>query len=469
MTRVSLVQAVLGAVLAIALGARPSPAQQTNKKQETLIRLSVTAAAEPKPALRYLLLPDLREMNPGNPIQGYLKCYLEQYRFVFDEEEFDRRKTLLAMPLDELPVADAREFGRFALAQVDAAARLDKPDWQLLLKLRADGFETLLPDVQAMRSLGRALAVRFRAEVAGGRCDDAIRTAKTMFAMVRHMGEHPTFIGDLVGFAIAFTAINPLEEMLEQPGCPNLYWALTYLPNPLISIKTGLEGERLSIWGSTRDLDSSGPMSAEQIKKFIGVYDKLVGENSPDRPPGGIRGYLAARTKDDRKMAEARKRLVESGLPAERVKAFPADQVILLDEERELRARFDEFAKVMSFPAWQFEALEEKRGTSKKEPAILADAFLPSHAAIHRTQARLEQRIGLLRHVEALRLYAAAHGGAFPAKLSDVSVPLPDDPYTAKPFLYETSGKTAHLRGTPPKAMEDNRFFRMHYEITLKN
>ena len=95
---------------------------------------------------------------------------------------------------------------------------------------------------------------------------------------------------------------------------------------------------------------------------------------------------------------------------------FPADQVILLDEERELPARFDEFAKIMSFPAWQFEALEEKRGTSKKEPAILADAFLPSHAAMHRTQARLEQRIGLLRNVEALRMYAAEHRRGIPGE-----------------------------------------------------
>ena len=78
-----------------------------------------------------------------------------------------------------------------------------------------------------------------------------------MFAMARHLGEHPTLIGNLVGMAIAFTAINPLELMLEQPGCPNLYWALTNLPDPLVSIKTGLEGERLTIWGCTRDLDST--------------------------------------------------------------------------------------------------------------------------------------------------------------------------------------------------------------------
>ncbi len=66
-------------------------------------------------------------------------------------------------------------------------------------------------------------------------------------------------------------------------------------------------------------------------------------------------------------------------------------------------------------------------------------------------------------------MYAAEHGGAFPAKLSDISVPLPDDPFTGKPFLYEASGKTAHVRGRPPKAMENDRAFRVHYEITLKN
>ena len=45
-------------------------------------------------------------------------------------------------------------------------------------------------------------------------------------------------------------------------------------------------------------------------------------------------------------------------------------------------------------------------------------------------------------------MYAAEHSGAFPAKLSDVAVPLPEDPFTGKPFLYEVSGKTAHLRGS---------------------
>ena len=120
------------------------------------------------------------------------------------------------------------------LSQADRAARLDNPDWQVLLKLRAEGIELLLPEVQQIRVLARALQVRFRAEIAQCRFDDAIRTAKTMFAIARHLGEHPTLIGDLVGMAIASITINHLDEMLEQPGCPNLYWALTTLPSPLI-------------------------------------------------------------------------------------------------------------------------------------------------------------------------------------------------------------------------------------------
>ncbi len=86
--------------------------------------------------------------------------------------------------------------------------------------------------MQQLRSLARALQVRFRTEIAQSRFDDAIRTAKTMFAMSRHLGEHPTLIGNLVGIAIASMTIIHLDEMLEQPGCPNLYWALTNLPIP---------------------------------------------------------------------------------------------------------------------------------------------------------------------------------------------------------------------------------------------
>jgi hypothetical protein len=55
-----------------------------------------------------------------------------------------------------------------------------------------------------------------------------------------------------------------------------------------------------------------------------------------------------------------------------------------------------------------------------------------------------------------------------PGKLAEISAPLPDDPFTGKPFRYELSGSTAHLRGSPPPGMEKEASFNVHYEITVQ-
>ena len=205
-------------------------------------------------------------MNPGNPVQNYLKCFMEQQKFFFDKAAFERREKLLAMPLKELPAQDVLDSGGLPLAQADWAARLDNPDWQVLLKVKTEGVGLLIPDVQEVRALANPLKLRFRAEVACGRFDQAIRTAKTMFAMARHLGEHPTLVGSLVGYSMATMAIGPLEEMLEQPGCPNLYWALTNLPMPLVSMEKGRKasacGSRLSFAIWMRAPDERGPDQA---------------------------------------------------------------------------------------------------------------------------------------------------------------------------------------------------------------
>jgi hypothetical protein len=375
---------------------------------------------------------------------------MEQQKYFFDKEAFQRRSDLLGKPLGELPAQEVQDLDRFALSQADWAARLDKPDWQILLRLKTDGVSLLLPDVQQIRSLARALEVRFRSEVAQGRVDDALRTAKTLFAMSRHMSEHPTLIGDLVGIAIASVAIGPLEEMLEQPACPNLYWALASLPSPLIPLDKGWDGERVIVLAEFRDLDEGAPMSAAQIKKFVAHMDKLIGDGNPIKP-----------------VRAARRRLVEGGLPEERLLRFPADQVILLDEKREYEVRRDDVMKLLSLPAWHAEALAAQYKLNK-EPALFADALVPGTYNVRRAQARLDQRIALLRHVEAVRLFAAENDGTLPVKLSDVPVPLPDDPFTGKPFRYEVDGNTAHLRGSPPKGEEKEAVFNVHYEVTLQ-
>ena len=258
--------ALLAASLFLSL---PCRADSRLPNSETLIRLSVAVAAAP-PALRYQLLPELKEMNPGNPIQDYIKCFMEQQKFFFDKEAFERREKLLAMPLKELPAQELRGLRRFRAA----AGRLGGAARQSRLADPAEAQDRRhLPAAPGRAADARRWPMPSRFDSAprspSGRFDDAIRTAKTMFAMSRHLGEHPTLVGNLVGIAIANVAIGPLEEMLEQPGCPNLYWALTNLPSPLVSLEKGMEGERAYGLPEFRELDERAPMSADQIEKFV--------------------------------------------------------------------------------------------------------------------------------------------------------------------------------------------------------
>jgi hypothetical protein len=462
------VRPTLFSCAALALFGLPSRADDTTTASETLVRLTVTPAPAPKPALRYQLLPELKEMNPGNPIQNYLKCFMEQQKFFFDKDSFERREKLLAMPLKELSVQELRDYGGLALRQADWAARLDHPDWQILLKVKTDGVALLLPDLQEIRTLAKALKVRFRSEIALSRLDDAIRTAKTMFAMSRHSSEHPTLIGNVIGMSIANLTIDALEEMLEHPRCPNLYWGLTNLPTPMVPLDKGMGGERALVLSEFRGLDENTAMNADELTKFIEHADLLLGDGKPPKPgESRVRAWLDARTKDDKAVNAARRRLVECGLADEHVERFPADQVILLDEKREYDERIDDVMKIVHLPPWQSEALAAQFELPHP-PALFADALIPGVSTVHPAQTRLDQRIALLRHIEAVRLYAAEHNGALPSKLADFTLPLPDDPFTGKPFRYELDGETVHLRGTPPPTEQRKPAFNLHYEVTVK-
>ena len=52
-------------------------------------------------------------------------------------------------------------------------------------------------------------------------------------------------INGLVGIAIARRLIDRVDELIAQPGAPNLYWALTALPRPLIGLRDQMELEQV--------------------------------------------------------------------------------------------------------------------------------------------------------------------------------------------------------------------------------
>jgi hypothetical protein len=442
---------------------------------ETVIRLTVQPAPAARPALRYQLLPELSEMEPGNAILGYLKCFMEQNHFFFNKEAEEKRYKWIEMPLKDLPVKEIRTAGYRKDAppfrQADLAARLDHADWQTLVPLRREGLNLLLPEVQQLRRLAAALAVRLRADIAERQFDDALGTAKTLFALARHMGEHPTLIGDLVAIALVHIGIGPLEEMLQQPGCPNLYWALTDLPDPFINLRLGLQGERLILFRDFALLDENAPMTDAQLDRALARIDEIVQTIKGfgfKVPPLDVRGLLTARAKDEAHVRAARERLTAYGLPASRLKQFPPLQVVLLDEKLTYVVERDDALKSMGLPYWQTAKGIDTAPRPKGGPGqMLFDWSLPIRGKVQQAQARVQQRIGLLRCVEALRMYAATHDGRLPARLKDIEVPVPIDPITGRPFRYELRGDTATVRGTPPAGLEKMAPYNVAYVVTI--
>jgi hypothetical protein len=433
----------------------------------TVIRLAVSPQAAPRPALKYQLLPELREVNPGNPVQGYLLCFMGQHQFFFGKDAVESREKWQNLPLKDLPLRELRDYGGAALRQADQAARLDTPDWQILPRMRREGLQLLLPEVQQLRTLASALKVRLRAEVAEKRFGEAVRTLQTLFALSRHLGEHPTVIANLVGLAVASIALDAIDEMLQQPGCPNLYWALTSLPVPLVDLRKGFQGERV-LWRSEFPaLEESAPMTEAQVQQTVArlrdLQKVLEGWGFAREKP---LQWLEARIQDEGQVRAARQRLEEAGLAAALVRKFPAVQAVLLDEKHAYEEGKDAEEKWLTLPYWQAEAAAATEPPARRGEMPFGQTFLTSLKG-RASQARLAQRIALLRLVEAIRLYAAAHEGLPPAQLADLTVPAPTDPMTGKPFPYKVEGQTVMIQGTPPRG-EAGATFKVRYEVTIK-
>lgn len=457
-------------VCALLIAITPAaPGQQKPAANEHIVRLTVSPAAAPKPALKYQLLPELSEMNPGNPVLGYLKCFSEQNYLFHNKQGIDFRTKCLKMPLKDLPLEKLRDYGDGAAHQANYAARLNNPDWQVLIPLKRDGIYTLVPEIQQMGKLALVLKLRFRGAVASHRFDDALVTAKTMFALSRHLAEHPTPIGFLVGNSIANIAADPLEEMIQQPGCPNLFWALTDLPSPLFDLHKTAQGERLIWRQESRVLNEKRPMTEKELEKAVTYAEQFLGVNVRGVRKGAVKTWLDEKVKDAAFVRASRRRLKEAGLPEKSVKKFPPSQVVMLDAKYAFDATLDDMLKVMQLPYWQAEKtlMRVHKGDSA-ESKILNKLIIGPLAKVRMAQVRTEQRFAVLRHIEALRMYAAEHQGTLPMKLNDIDLPLPVDPVTGRPLQYSVNGATATLRGGVAAGMENNPAWNRRYEITIR-
>jgi hypothetical protein len=433
------------------------------KDGKYVVPLAVEAVGPARPALKHRLLPELREMQPGNQIPAFYKCFFEQNHLFHNKESTDKQKRWMEAPLKELAgEKDLVNYGGSAVRQAGYAARLDAVDWEITNQAKSEGVALLLPDVQSMRMLSAVLKVRVRGEIARGEFDHAVRTLQTMFALARTFNEHPTLIGHLVGMALAGLALGEVEEFVQQPGAPNLFWPLLDLPTPFLDLRKGREGEKLFLTKEYDVLRKAVPVSDAELNALVKNLDAMAGAEESKRDDFPSTWYRK-RTADKDAVAAARERLVKFGHAAGEVAKLSAIQAVMMDDFGQYQADLDDFLKYTNVPLWQAPADFGK----EKRPGPFRE-LLPAYLKVLHAKVRTQQYVALLAVAEGVRAHAAGNGGKLPGSLDAVTLPLPPDPVTGKPFLYELKDGKAVIRGTAPPGRENEPGFNRVYELTVR-
>jgi hypothetical protein len=173
-----------------------------------------------------------------------------------------------------------------------------------------------------------------------------------VFALSRHLGEHPSEVANVLGLWVAHLGLNTLTEMVQQPGCPNLYWALTDLPCPLVDLRKGVQGERTLLAAELEVLREDAAMTEADLEEFVSRLSAVMNfaREQGGRSLRNLQPALQRRVKDAASVSAARRRLIGAGCAEALVKKFPPLQVILLDDKRSYEVERDERLKLLSLP-----------------------------------------------------------------------------------------------------------------------
>lgn len=441
--------------------AAEEPAVKQDWSAVPAIKLMLRPADEPSPALKYRLLPSVAELVPGNAALAYGRANAADWtRWLYARPEVVEREAELAkLRLKELP--DRKEWEVFAqlmpearLREVRRAANSEQCDWDLLARVREEGMAVNLIDLQGLRPMSQALCFKAREQLARGQVADALEVIKLQFALARHTAQAPTLNFALTGSGIAQQAIQILEDCLEQPHCPNLYWAFVELPRPLICWRRAIQGDAYLF---DANLDSLADLerrvyTPDQFATFFDEFMERLRQRHMLRDSELAQYRLTAATVVASDYRNAKDALLKQGRPRADVEQMAMGQVVYLRLIQRRREYVDHLLKWSNLPYREAEAGMEALGSPSTDMYLLARFdYLWPPAALGFLAARenLERRLAALRCIEAIRMHAAK-AGQLPDQLSDIKcVPVPADPVLSRPFDYARTANGFTLRAEP--------------------
>jgi len=459
------------------------------------VAIVLRPAAEPVPALKYRILPERSTLIPGNAAIFYHRAIdLLQETRQRTQRAKEQEKSLvtdeqasadwITGALNAIPRDQARQWlerYRSTLHETELGARRLTCNWEF--DSRTEGIELMLPEIQEMRALGRLVALRARFAVLDGKIDEAVYWIQTGYAMARHVSEGPLLIQSLVGVSLSELMAKPLEDLIQAPGTPSLYWALANRPRPFIDLTAAYEGARFDLEREVpqlRELDGV-PWSLAKARVFTDELQEklfkiagLVAGSPSASGSGGVQDWsykLGLAAVVAQAYPEAKRALIAQGRPAAQVEAMPAIQVAALHTFQSYQQFRDDNFKWTGLPHYQsYQGMDGSSTTTQSHAKTnmflkLFTMLVPSIRVVQTAQMRADRHLDAIQCIEAIRLYAAAHG-RLPRKLEEIfESPTPIDPATGHAFDYRVEGDHAIVSAPSPPGGPDIPQYRINYEL----
>jgi hypothetical protein len=468
------------------------PESRPDPNQPTQVELTVSPAAEPRPALKYSLAIGSRERTPGNAVPFYHRALLLQ-RGIPESHHKKLNDNELRWAEKPLTDKDRQEIKEFLTAytttfhELKVAVYREYCDWDFRIQeLKGmDAISFILPEIQESRSLARVLRLKAHLEISERRYDDAVETLRWGYQLAQDTGRPPLLICNLVGIAISAVMNEPLVELLEAPGAPNMYWAIAALPQPMVDVRKALEFERgfpEQIFPFLKDAETveRSPQEWQRIlEQSVANIGQLTSDlqmtnaNTPEwMQRAGVVMMLA------KVYPRAKQDLVASGMDAKKVEEMSVAQVVAIQTARHTRESYDDVFKAMLLPypeslkvAMKLEELNRKRTSSTvfmgTQGLPIAQMLMPATISVKRAEIRGPRQFAVLQVAEAIRMHAAKTG-ELPETLSEISVvPVPVNPVTREPFPYRLTDSGAMLE-MPTLSDETPKSLAKNYLITLR-
>jgi hypothetical protein len=300
------------------------------------------------------------------------------------------------------------------------------------------------------------------------------------------LSQTPFFVNQLVALGVHRAMFDRTTELIGQPESPNLYWALSTLPDSLVELDRAADFEG-TLFANTfpvaNDLDA--PRDARQWKKMSLQLLELL-EQLQEIPPGAkpapeedaysnlinelLQRLGATESRRIGFIKSAREELAALlKIAPEKVAAMSDDEVGVRWYVQLRLSRDQKIAAVMRLDpreAWprlkelqaEIDSLRQKTGGKGLE------FFNPTN--IYANAWALRRQIAMLRVIEAVRHYTATGDKQLPKSLADVDgLSIPLDPLSGAPFEWSVEGEVATLK--PPAMPTEDGPFSQHLQQLL--